>query len=142
MIFFIGGQSVAYATSTHETKHYANHQHGQQMQHMPCHQEASKTTSLETSQASLQQAHQHHSSTQDLAAMSVDKCEHESMPDAASCQDCYSPTHCQTSNWNAVQVPSIAWSKHIFHIESRLNSDYQVQHQIGYWQEILRPPKT
>lgn len=62
--------------------------------------------------------------------------------DHGNCQEC-SPTHCQTVNAHYLNAPALSLNFLITDWDSaHVKSDVQVQHHVGFWQEIIRPPKA
>lgn len=85
--------------------------------------------------------HQQHALHSDIQKNSDCESHLSSTIQVKQCADC-AQLHCQTlSVWldTAVTDPL-----QYFHAETltNLHSRYTAQHLIGYWQEILRPPKT
>ena len=126
MIFFIGGSGVAVAAVQaiqSPQKSYAT------AQTMPCHE-----------QPMLDQPH--HMSGSHVDTTSLTKCHDGKMHNDQHCQDCNSPSHCQTVNLALdQQAPSLSYSPFL-EPDSYKHTDYQARHLAGYWQEILRPPRT
>ena len=126
MIFFIGGSGVAVAAVQaiqSDQKSYAT------AQTMPCHE-----------QPMLDQPH--HMSGSHVDTTSLTKCHDGKMHNDQHCQDCNSPSHCQTVNLALdQQAPSLSYSPFL-EPDSYQHTDYQARHLAGYWQEILRPPRT
>ena len=126
MIFFIGGSGVAVAAVQaiqSPQKSYAT------AQTMPCHE-----------QPMLDQPH--HMSGSHVDTTSLTKCHDGKMHNDQHCQDCNSPSHCQTVNLALdQQAPSLSYSPFL-EPDSYQHTDYQARHLAGYWQEILRPPRT
>ena len=126
MIFFIGGSGVAVAAVQviqSDQKSYTT------TQNMPCHE-----------QRMLDQ--HHHMSNSHVDMTSLTKCHDGKMHNDQHCQDCNSPSHCQTVNLALdQQAPSLSYSPFL-EPDSYKNTDYQARHLAGYWQEILRPPRT
>ena len=126
MIFFIGGSGVAVAAVQaiqSPQKSYAT------AQTMPCHE-----------QPMLDQPH--HMSGSHVDTTSLTKCHDGKMHNDQHCQDCNSPSHCQTVNLALdQQAPSLSYSPFL-EPDSYKNTPYQARHLAGYWQEILRPPRT
>ena len=126
MIFFIGGSGVAVAAVQaiqSPQKSYAT------AQTMPCHE-----------QPMLDQPH--HMSGSHVDTISLTKCHDGKMDSDQHCQDCNSPSHCQTVNLALdQQAPSLSYSPFL-EPDSYKNTAYQARHLAGYWQEILRPPRT
>ncbi|BCT89213.1 hypothetical protein RYU24_16180 [Acinetobacter variabilis] len=57
------------------------------------------------------------------------------------CPDCiYSSCH-SLSSWIDVEISKLTLPE-IHALETTFISNYQAKHLAGYWQEILRPPKT
>lgn len=64
------------------------------------------------------------------------------LSDHHHCDDC-SPTHCQTVKVNELNPPVLSLKLNIGYRNSEpLNTDVHVQHLVGFWQQILRPPKA
>lgn len=126
MIFFIGGSGVAVAAVQaiqSDQKSYTT------TQKMPCHE-----------QRMLDQ--HHHMSNSHVDTTSLTKCHDGKMHNDQHCQDCNSPSHCQTVNLALdQQAPSLSYSPFL-EPDSYKNTAYQARHLAGYWQEILRPPRT
>ena len=126
MIFFIGGSGVAVAAVQaiqSPQKSYAT------AQTMPCHE-----------QPMLDQPH--HMSGSHVDTTSLTKCHDGKMHSDQHCQDCNSPSHCQAVNLALdQQAPSLS-SSPFLEPDSYQHTDYQARHLAGYWQEILRPPRT
>ena len=126
MIFLIGGSGVAVAAVQaiqSDQKSYTT------TQKMPCHE-----------QHMLEQ--HHHMSNSHVDTTSLTKCHDGKMHNDQHCQDCNSPSHCQTVNLALDQeAPSLSYSPFL-EPDSYKNTDYQARHLAGYWQEILRPPRT
>ena len=126
MIFFIGGSGVAVAAVQaiqSPQKSYAT------AQTMPCHE-----------QPMLDQPH--HTSGSHVDTTSLIKCHDGKMHSDQHCQDCNSPSNCQTVNLALdQQAPSLSYSSFL-EPDSYQHTDYQARHLAGYWQEILRPPRT
>nr|WP_277606406.1 hypothetical protein [Acinetobacter sp. NIPH 2699] len=126
MIFFIGGSSVAVAA----VQSIQVDQKTSTAQIIPCHD--------------MQMMDQHHHmqmSHPDTTPLA--KCHTGQMQDNQQhCQDCNSPSHCQAVNLALDQhTPSVS-SLPLLELHTHKNTDYQARHLAGYWQEILRPPKT
>ena len=112
MIFFIGGSGVAVAA----VQEVRLDQKTSIMQTMPCHDQ--------------QMMDQHH------------QCHDGQMQDQQHCPDCNSLSHCQTINLALdQQIPTLSGSPFL-ELSSYKNTAYQARHLAGYWQEILRPPRT
>lgn len=126
MIFFIGGSGVAVAAVQaiqSDQKSYAT------AQTMPCHE-----------QRMLDQPH--HMSGSHVDMTSLTKCHDGKMHSDQHCQDCNSLSHCQTVNLALdQQAPSLSYFSFL-EPDSYKHTDYQARHLAGYWQEILRPPRT
>ena len=126
MIFFIGGSGVAVAAVQaiqSPQKSYAT------AQTMPCHE-----------QPMLDQPH--HMSGSHVDTTSLIKCHDGKMHSDQHCQDCNSPSNCQAVNLALdQQAPSLS-SSPFLEPDSYQHTDYQARHLAGYWQEILRPPRT
>ena len=126
MIFFIGGSGVAVAAVQaiqSDQKSYTT------TQKMPCHEQH-------------MMAQHHHMSNSHVDMTSLTKCHDGKMHNDQHCQDCNSPSHCQTVNLALdQQAPSLSYSPFL-EPDSYKNTDYQARHLAGYWQEILRPPRT
>lgn len=126
MIFFIGGSGVAVAAVQaiqSPQKSYAT------AQTMPCHE-----------QPMLDQPH--HMSGSHVDTTSLTKCHDGKMHNDQHCQDCNSPSHCQAVNLALdQQAPSLS-SSPFLEPDLYKHTDYQARHLAGYWQEILRPPRT
>ena len=126
MIFFIGGSGVAVAAVQaiqSPQKSYAT------AQTMPCHE-----------QPMLDQPH--HMSGSHVDTTSLTKCHDGKMHSDQHCQDCNSPSNCQAVNLALdQQAPSLS-SSPFLEPDSYQHTDYQARHLAGYWQEILRPPRT
>ena len=72
----------------------------------------------------------------------VVKCHDGQMQDQQHCPDCNSLSHCQTINLALdQQIPTLSGSPFL-ELSSYKNTAYQARHLAGYWQEILRPPRT
>ena len=98
-------------------------------QTMPCHE-----------QPMLDQPH--HMSGSHVDTTSLTKCHDGKMHSDQHCQDCNSPSNCQTVNLALdQQAPSLSYSPFL-EPDSYKNTDYQARHLAGYLQEILRPPRT
>ena len=98
-------------------------------QTMPCHE-----------QPMLDQPH--HMSGSHVDTTSLTKCHDGKMHSDQHCQDCNSPSHCQAVNLALdQQAPSLS-SSPFLEPDSYQHTDYQARHLAGYWQEILRPPRT
>lgn len=98
-------------------------------QTMPCHE-----------QPMLDQPH--HTSGSHVDTTSLIKCHDGKMHSDQHCQDCNSPSNCQTVNLALdQQAPSLSYSSFL-EPDSYQHTDYQARHLAGYWQEILRPPRT
>lgn len=123
MIFFIGGSSVAIAAVQEVHSH-----HSTTDATLSCHD---------------QQMMQHHSAQSSHAdRMSPGQCHDGQMQDHLHCQDCNSTSHCQSTNFALDQnTPSLSYSP-LLELDTHLHTDYQARHLAGYWQEILRPPRT
>ncbi|MCY6411695.1 hypothetical protein QTA56_06005 [Acinetobacter sp. VNH17] len=126
MIFFIGGSGVAVAVVQaiqSDQKSYIT------TQKMPCHEQH------------MMDQH-HHMSNSHVDMKSLTKCHDGKMHNDQYCQDCNSPSHCQAVNLALdQQAPSLSYSPFL-EPDSYKNTDYQARHLAGYWQEILRPPRT
>lgn len=126
MIFFIGGSGVAVAAVQaiqSDQKSYTT------TQNMPCHE-----------QRMLGQ--HHHMSNSHVDTTSLTKCHDGKMHNDQHCQDCNSPSNCQAVNLALdQQAPSLS-SSPFLEPDSYQHTDYQARHLAGYWQEILRPPRT
>lgn len=126
MIFFIGGSGVAVAAVQaiqSPQKSYAT------AQTMPCHE-----------QPMLDQPH--HMSGSHVDTTSLIKCHDGKMHSDQHCQDCNSPSNCQAVNLALdQQAPSLS-SSPFLEPDLYKHTDYQARHLAGYWQEILRPPRT
>lgn len=126
MIFFIGGSGVAVAAVQaiqSPQKSYAT------AQTMPCHE-----------QPMLDQPH--HMSGSHVDTTSLTKCHDGKMHSDQHCQDCNSPSNCQAVNLALdQQAPSLS-SSPFLEPDLYKHTDYQARHLAGYWQEILRPPRT
>ncbi|WHP05215.1 hypothetical protein QLH32_14480 [Acinetobacter corruptisaponis] len=126
MIFFIGGSGVAVAAVQaiqSDQKSYTT------TQKMPCHE-----------QHMMDQHHHMYGSHVDTTSLT--KCHDGKMHHDQYCQDCNSPSHCQAVNLALdQQAPSLS-SSSFLEPDSYKNTDYQARHLAGYWQEILRPPRT
>ena len=126
MIFFIGGSGVAVAAVQaiqSPQKSYAT------AQTMPCHE-----------QPMLDQPH--HTSGSHVDTTSLIKCHDGKMHSDQHCQDCNSPSNCQAVNLALdQQAPSLS-SSPFLEPDLYKHTDYQARHLAGYWQEILRPPRT
>ena len=126
MIFFMGLNGVA--STTIQAKETAQNPHST-ASIMPCH-DAQK----------IDQTHQMHMPHSDHVKHM--KCHDGQIQNDLHCQDCNSPSHCQTVNLTLHQhVPTLAA---VLAIEQKLPPlpDYRARHLAGYWQQILRPPKT
>ena len=126
MIFFIGGSGVTVAAvqviQSDQKSHITT-------QTMPCHE-----------QPMLDQPH--HMSGSHVDTTSLTKCHDGKMHSDQHCQDCNSPSHCQAVNLALdQQAPSLS-SSPFLEPDSYQHTDYQARHLAGYWQEILRPPRT
>lgn len=126
MIFFIGGNGAAVAAVQaiqSDQKSYTT------TQKMPCHDQR------------MMDQH-HHMSGLHVDMTSLTKCHDGKMHSDQHCQDCNSPSHCQAVNLALdQQAPSLS-SSSFLEPDSYKNTDYQARHLAGYWQEILRPPRT
>ncbi len=125
MIFVIGASAVVSAKAvmlpTHQMLHAT-------MQNMSCHE---------------QPMSDHHAShkSQDAASTPL-KCHDAQLQNDAHCPDCNSLSHCQSVNVLFNQpLPSLLLPPLLEH-SAHIHSDYQARHLAGYWQQILRPPKT
>lgn len=126
MIFFIGGSGVvAAAVPAIQFEQKADIT----TQTMPCHE--------------LYMADQHHQMHMpDTDVSTSAKCHEAHLQDGQHCQDCNSPTHCQTTNFALDQQTPKLSSLVLLELHTHKNTDYQARHLAGYWQEILRPPKA
>ena len=124
MIFFIGGSSVAVAAvQTLQSDQMTSSTH----QTMSCHEE--------------QMMDQHHQMPHAHSGNSM-KCHEGMMQDSLHCKDCNSSSHCQTLNLALdQQTPSLS-SSPFLELNTHIHTAYQARHLAGYWQEILRPPRT
>ncbi|WP_277560302.1 hypothetical protein [Acinetobacter beijerinckii] len=124
MIFFIGGSSVAVAAvQTLQSDQMTS----STLQTMSCHEQ--------------QMMGQHHQMPHAHSGNAM-KCHEGMMQDSLHCQDCNSSSHCQAVNLALdQQVPSLS-SSPFLELSTHINTDYQARHLAGYWQEILRPPRT
>ena len=126
MIFFIGGSGVAVAAVQaiqSPQKSYAT------AQTTDCH----KHPLLDPP---------HHMSGSHVEKTSLTKCHDGKMHSDQHCQVCNSTSHCQTVNLALdQQAPSLSYSSFL-EPDSYQHTDYQARHLAGYWQEILRPPRT
>ncbi|GGH40945.1 hypothetical protein GCM10007354_27830 [Acinetobacter courvalinii] len=86
---------------------------------------------------------QHHSAQSSHAdRMSPGQCHDGQMQDHLHCQDCNSTSPCQSINFALDQnTPSLSASP-LLELSTHIHTDYQARHLAGYWQEILRPPRT
>ena len=126
MIFFIGGSGVAVAAVQ---AIQSNQKSYTTTQTMPCHEKH-------------MMAQHHHMSNSHAGMTSFEKCHDGKMHNDQHCQDCNSPSHCQAVNLALdQQAPSLSYSPFL-EPDSYKNTDYQARHLAGYWQEILRPPRT
>jgi len=124
MIFFIGGSSVVVAAV--QTLQFYQMK-SSTPQTMSCHDQ--------------QMMDQHHQMPHAYSGNFM-KCHEGMMQDSVHCQDCNSSSHCQTVNLALdQQAPSLSYSPFL-EPDSYKNIDYQARHLAGYWQEILRPPRT
>ena len=126
MIFFIGGSGVTVAAvqviQSDQKSHITT-------QTMPCHEQY------------MMDQH-HHMSHSHVDMTSLTKCHDGKMHNDQHCQDCNSPSHCQTVNLALdQQAPSLSYFSFL-EPDSYQHTDYQARHLAGYWQEILRPPRT
>ncbi|MGN5765375.1 hypothetical protein ACNQO6_13625 [Acinetobacter calcoaceticus] len=123
MIFFIGGSSAAVAAVQELHSH-----HSSTVSSLSCHD---------------QQMMQHHPAQSSQAdRMSPGQCHDGQMQDHLHCQDCNSTSHCQSINFALDQnTPSLSASPFL-ELSTHIHADYQARHLAGYWQEILRPPRT
>ena len=98
-------------------------------QTMPCHE-----------QYMMDQHHHMSNSYVDMASLT--KCHDGKMHSDQHCQDCNSPSHCQAVNLALdQQAPSLSYFSFL-EPDSYQHTDDQARHLAGYWQEILRPPRT
>ena len=124
MIFVIGASAVVSAKAvmlpTHQMLHAT-------MQNMSCHKH-------------MPDHHASHKSQSDVSTAL--KCHDAQLQNDAHCQDCNGPSHCQNVNvlFNP-QLISLLLPPLLEH-SAHIHSDYQARHLAGYWQQILRPPKT
>ena len=124
MIFFIGGSGVAVAA----VQEVRLDQKTSTVQTIPCHDQ--------------QMMDQHHQMQMSHDVTNVVKCHDGQMQDQQHCPDCNSLSHCQTINLALdQQIPSLSGSPFL-ELSSYKNTAYQARHLAGYWQEILRPPRT
>ena len=124
MIFFIGGSGVAVAA----VQEVRLDKKTSIMQTMPCHDQ--------------QMMDQHHQMQMSHDVTNVVKCHDGQMQDQQHCPDCNSLSHCQTINLALdQQIPTLSGSPFL-ELSSYKNTAYQARHLAGYWQEILRPPRT
>ncbi|WP_018677982.1 hypothetical protein [Acinetobacter tjernbergiae] len=124
MIFFIGGSGVAVAA----VQEVRLDQKTSIVQTMPCHDQ--------------QMMDQHHQMQMSHDVTNVVKCHDGQMQNQQHCPDCNSLSHCQTINLALdQQIPSLSGSPFL-ELSSYKNTAYQARHLAGYWQEILRPPRT
>ena len=126
MIFFIGGSGVTVAAvqviQSDQKSHITT-------QTMPCHEQY------------MMDQH-HHMSNSYVDTTSLTKCHDGKMHSDQHCQDCNSPSHCQAVNLALdQQAPSLSYFSFL-EPDSYQHTDYQARHLAGYWQEILRPPRT
>ncbi|ENW93281.1 hypothetical protein [Acinetobacter dispersus] len=124
MIFFIGGSSVAVAAV-------------QSLQ-----SDQTTSTTLQTMSCHDQQMMDQHHQMPHAHSGNFVKCHEGMMQDSVHCQDCNSSSHCQTVNLAVdQQTPSLSTSSFL-ELSTHINTAYQARHLAGYWQEILRPPRT
>lgn len=126
MIFFIGGSGV---TTAAVQAFQVDQKNSINAQTMPCHD-----------QQMMDQHHQMHMSHVDSKALT--KCHDGKMQNDQHCQDCNNPSHCQTVNLVLDQHTPSLLVLPFLELNTYKNTDYQARHLAGYWQEILRPPRT
>ena len=129
MIFIIGLSGVA--STTVQANQSAGKQHYPSTT-MPCHDAEMMDQTHQT--------HQMHMSHSDHEKHM--KCDDQKMQNDLHCQDCNSPSHCQTANIGIAQPLSISFTSESSDQSLHQLPAYQARHLAGYWQEILRPPKT
>mgnify|MGYP007104452523 CR=1 FL=1 len=86
---------------------------------------------------------QHHTSHHGASpSAQLPDCEQGHDPEQhLNCQDC-PPLHCQPGlSYLKIALPELEQASSTFELEPRFHL-YHAQHLPGYWQEILRPPKT
>ncbi|WP_216075387.1 hypothetical protein [Acinetobacter indicus] len=98
----------------------------------PCH--------AEKADSPVEQHHPSHHSTSPSAQLP--DCEQVHHPEQhLNCQDC-PPLHCQPGlSYLKIALPVLEQASPTFEPEPHFHL-YHAQHLPGYWQEILRPPKT
>ena len=126
MVFIIGLSGVA--STTVQANQSAGKQHYPSTT-MPCHDAEM-----------MDQTHQMHMSHSDHEKHM--KCDDQKMQNDLHCQDCNSPSHCQTANIGIQQPLSISFASESSDQSVHQLPAYQARNLAGYWQEILRPPKT
>ena len=118
MIFFIGGSHLAIAAVQSDSQ--------STVQSMPCHEQ--------------HMMQHHHTQPIQTDVMQMGHC-HDGKQIHPQCQDCKGLSHCQIVNLFFEQSQPILFVP-LFDLNVIQNSDDQSQHLVGYWQQILRPPKT
>lgn len=140
MIFVIGCSRVWATSSEIQPMHHAAIEKPASVmaaQHVHDAQAASHTSAMDCHRSSPQ-----HSSDQAAQQATCHQEEGEkNVHLSSSCSDC-SPSHCQTLNSGVLQ-PAFSGIAEVAlqHLSCNYWPD-QAQHLTGYWQEILRPPRT
>jgi len=103
------------------------------MQSMPdCHQ---------TKSSSPVSGHQMHMAQTDMTAKSNCHASDMLQNKQVQCQEC-AQYHCQTTLTLLYVEPLAVVQLEAALVQSSPHFRYQAQHLVGYWQEILRPPKA
>ena len=103
------------------------------MQSMPdCHQ---------TKSSSPVSGHQMHMAQSDMTAKSHCHASDMLQNKQVQCQEC-AQYHCQTTLTLLDVEPLAVVQLEVALVQSTPHFRYQAQHLVGYWQEILRPPKA
>ncbi len=103
------------------------------MQSMPdCHQ---------TKSSSPVSGHQMHMAQSDMTAKSNCHASDMLQNKQVQCQEC-AQYHCQTTLTLLDVEPLALVQLEVALVQSPPHFRYQAQHLVGYWQEILRPPKA
>jgi len=136
MVFAIGWSSVVFAS--------AKPMHQQMITQSSVAQHQQAMTAMSGCHESVNaQSHAHQHPSEYVKAPHDQDC-HQTMQNQmqhSSCNDCV-PLHCQSlTSWLDSQTTELLSFDHIQEHPQR-NFDYSAQHLMGFWQQILRPPKA